>query len=89
MAYSPQGLFLDFTVAQIEEIMERARQDILAGRVITSYSSTGTSVGKMIAMDIPHVLAECRFALQELDPERYPRPRRTARASIGTFRHRR
>ena len=74
------GLFVTgFTVTEGLAIQKKAKDDLLAGRVVTSYSSQGTSVSKQTTLSIERVLAECRLALKTLDPDTYGRPRASRR----------
>lgn len=59
------------TQAQIEAIRDKAVEQLTAGRVVMSYSDSGTSVSKSWPMDIQSVLVECRYALQVKDPQQY------------------
>ena len=59
------------TQAQIEAIRDKAVEQLTAGRVVMSYSDSGTSVSKSWPIDIQTVLVECRYALQVKDPQQY------------------
>ena len=41
------------------------------GKTIMSYSDSGTNVSKQFTMPVKEVLAECKMALQQLDPATY------------------
>jgi hypothetical protein len=72
-----KGLFtVGFTVAEVLAIQARAKADLLAGKVLTSYSEGGVSASKQIVMSPEKVLEECKMALQFLDPVTYPKPKR-------------
>jgi hypothetical protein len=65
------GCFLILSQARIEEIADKAAEQLAAGRVMMSYSDSGTSVSKDWPMDVQTVLVECRYALQVKDPQQY------------------
>ena len=65
------GCFMILTQAQIEAIRDKAVEQLTAGRVVMSYSDSGTSVSKSWPIDIQTVLVECRYALQVKDPQQY------------------
>ena len=65
------GCFLILSQARIEEIADKAAEQLAAGRVMMSYSDSGTSVSKDWPMDVQTVLVECRYALQLKDPQQY------------------
>ena len=67
----PTGCFLILSQARIEEIADKAAEQLAAGRVMMSYSDSGTSVSKDWPMDVQQVLIECRYALQVKDPQQY------------------
>ena len=70
--YTAEGLFVTgFTVDEVLAIQAQAKKDVLAGRVITNYGNQGTSVGKQFAMPPGKILAECAYALKELDSDTY------------------
>lgn len=66
-----QGIFIGLPESDLLAIRDQAVSDIKAGRVITSYSDSGSSVSKSFAMPPKEVLAEVRMALQTLDPDTY------------------
>lgn len=65
------GCFLILSQARIEQIADKAAEQLAAGRVLMSYSDSGTSVSKDWPMDVQTVLVECRYALQLKDPQQY------------------
>jgi len=65
------GCFLILSQARIEQIADKAAEQLAAGRVMMSYSDSGTSVSKDWPMDVQTVLVECRYALQVKDPQQY------------------
>lgn len=74
---SAKGIFtVGFTLAEVQAIQARAKADLIAGKVLTSYSQGGVSATKMVTMNCVMVLDECKFALQQLDPATYGKPKR-------------
>ena len=65
------GIFVGLPESELLAIRAQAVSDIKAGRVITSYSDSGSSVSKQFAMPPKEVMAEVRHALQVLDPDTY------------------
>ncbi len=65
------GCFLILSQARIEQIADKAAEQLAQGRVMMSYSDSGTSVSKDWPMDVQTVLVECRYALQLKDPQQY------------------
>ena len=66
-----QGLFIGLTEAELLAIKAKAVSLITAGVTTTSYSDSGTSVGKAITMPAKEMLAEALHALQLLNPTVY------------------
>lgn len=67
----PTGCFLILSQARIEALVDKAYENLASGRVLMSYSDSGTSVSKDWPMDVHTVLVECRYALQIKDPQQY------------------
>jgi hypothetical protein len=67
----PTGCFLILSQARIEALVEKAYENLASGRVLMSYSDSGTSVSKDWPMTVEQVLVECRYALQIKDPQQY------------------
>lgn len=67
----PTGCFLILSQAQIEALVEKAYENLASGRVLMSYSDSGTSVSKDWPMSVEQVMVECRYALQIKDPQQY------------------
>lgn len=65
------GLFIGLTEAQLLAIRDKAVADITAGRVVTSYSDSGSSVSKSYALPAKEMLQEALWALSRLDPGTY------------------
>ena len=66
-----QGLFIGLTEAELLAIKAKAVSLITAGVTTTSYSDSGTSVGKAITMPAKEMLQEALHALQLLNPSVY------------------
>ena len=67
----PTGCFLILSQARIEALVDKAYENLASGRVLMSYSDSGTSVSKDWPMSVEQVLVECRYALQIKDPQQY------------------
>jgi hypothetical protein len=67
----PTGCFLILSQARIEALVDKAYENLASGRVLMSYSDSGTSVSKDWPMTVEQVLVECRYALQIKDPQQY------------------
>lgn len=67
----PQGLFIGLSEAELLAIKAKAVSLITAGVTTTSYSDSGTSVGKAITLPAKEMLAESLMALQLLNPAVY------------------
>jgi hypothetical protein len=80
-----QGLFtVGFTVAEILQIQTKAKQMLLEGKTLMTWSDSGSSAGKQFAMPVKETLEECAFALRKMAPETYGGRRRTiGRSSIS------
>lgn len=64
MAYQPQGLFLDWSVAELEARRDQLKALFQAGgRVISAAGSGDVSVQKQHLMDPIEELAEIKYAL--------------------------
>lgn len=66
-----KGVFLLFTVPQIEAIVAKATTLLTEGKTVMEYSDSGTSVSKQFPIDISTTLVEARYALQVKAPEVY------------------
>lgn len=88
MAKGATGIFtVGFTVKEVLAIQQRAKQLLMDGKTVMSYTDSGTQVAKDFAMPIADVLKECKYALQLLDPVQFGK-RQTIRVSnYGLFRH--
>lgn len=67
-----KGTYIGFPKQDLLDIYNAAVADIKAGVVTTSYSNSGTSVGKAVVGDANQRAAEAYFALSQLEPENYP-----------------
>lgn len=82
---SASGIFIGLTESDILAIRDKAVAMLKEGKTIMSYSDTGTSVSKQFVMPVKEVLAECRMALSQLDPEVYGKRLTVIRPEWGTF----
>lgn len=79
-----QGLFtVGFTVAEILRIQEKAKEMLLEGKTLMSWSDSGSNATKQFPMTVKETLEECAHALRVLDPATYGRRRRIAHSSIS------
>lgn len=71
-----KGLFtVGFTVQDILDILAKAKANLKAGVIMTSYSASGVNTGKQLTAPTLEVVDECTHALTVLDPVRYPAKR--------------
>ena len=66
-----KGIFIGLDESDLLAIRAKAVAMLTEGKTIMSYTDSGTSVSKQFAMPPAEVLAECRMALQQLDPDTY------------------
>lgn len=79
-----QGLFtVGFTVAEILRIQEKAKELLLEGKTLMSWSDSGSNATKQFPMTVKETLEECAHALRVLDPATFGRRRRLAHSSIS------
>jgi len=71
MTIRPTGCFLTLPQSTVEQIRDTAAALVVSGKVMMSYTDSGTQVNKQFPMDVQTVLVECRYALQILDPNQY------------------
>lgn len=67
------GIFIGLTEDELLAIKAQALADITSGKVLTSYSDSGSSASKAVTMPAKERLSEAMFALSRLDPETYGR----------------
>jgi hypothetical protein len=79
------GIFIGLAESDILAIRDKAVAMLKEGKTIMSYSDTGTSVSKQFAMPVKEVMAECKMALQALDPATYGSRRTVIRTDWRTF----
>ena len=79
------GIFIGLSESDILAIRDKAVAMLKDGKTIMSYSDTGTSVSKQFVMPVKEVLAECKMALQALDPATYGQRVTVIRPEWGTF----
>lgn len=80
-----QGIFVGLPESDLLAIRDTAVADIKAGRVITSYSDSGSSVSKSYAMNPKEMLSESLYALRLLDPDTYGKATRIIRTDFRAF----
>jgi hypothetical protein len=79
-----QGLFtVGFTIAEILRIQEKAKEMLLEGKTLMSWSDSGSNASKQFPMTVKETLEECAHALRVLDPATFGRRRRIAHSSIS------
>ncbi len=67
-----KGLFVvGFSVDEVLSIQAKAKKLLLEGKTIMSWSEGGVSATRQFAMPVQEVLAECAYALTQLDPDTY------------------
>ena len=79
------GIFVGLPESDLLAIRDQAVADIKAGRVITSYSDSGTSVSKSFAMQPKEILQEIQMALRQLDPATYGERKTVIRTDYTGF----
>lgn len=78
-----QGLFITgFTVAEVLQIQAKAKEMLLEGKTLMSWSDSGMSVSKQFPMTVKEVLEECAYALRILEPTTYGPKSATATSSV-------
>ena len=74
-AYEPKGIFrVGFSKSEIESILAEAKRVFLEeeGSQIVSWSASGQQSTSQLALPAHHLILECVYALQLIDPENYP-----------------
>lgn len=66
-----RGLFITFTEAQLLSIRDACIADLGTGGRVTSWSDSGSSVGKALTMDTERMLDEANYALRSKFPATY------------------
>lgn len=79
------GIFIGLTESDILAIRDKAVAMLKEGKTIMSYSDSGTNVSKQFTMPVKEVLAECKMALQQLDPATYGTRRTIIRTDWRQF----
>ena len=80
-----KGIFVGLPESDLVAIRDAAVADIKTGRVITSYTDSGTSVSKQYAMPPKEMLEEATYALRQLDPDTYGASVKVIRTDYRTF----
>jgi hypothetical protein len=79
-----KGLFITgFTVAEVLSIQSRAKDMLLEGKTLMSWSDSGSSVTKQFPLTVAETLEECAYALRVLSPENYAPARRVLQSQVG------
>jgi len=65
------GIFIGLTEAQLLSIRDNALTELTTGKVVTSYSDSGTSISKSITMPARERFEEATLALGLLNPDTY------------------
>lgn len=65
------GIFIGLTEQQLLAIRDAALTELTTGKVVTSYSDSGTSISKTITMPARERFEEATFALAQLNPTTY------------------
>ena len=71
------GIFIGLSEDELLAIKAKAIKSITDGVITTSYSDSGTSIGKQVVMSAKEMLDESMFALSILDPLTYGSPPKT------------
>ena len=71
------GIFIGLSEDELLAIKAKAIKSITDGVITTSYSDSGTSIGKQVVMSAKEMLDESMFALSILDPLTYGAPPKT------------
>jgi hypothetical protein len=67
-----RGLFVvGFTVQEVLQIQQKAKEMLLEGKTVMSWTDSGTTSTSQLAMPVQDVLEECAYALQKLAPNTY------------------
>ena len=80
-----KGIFVGLPESDLLAIRDAAVADIKTGRVITSYTDSGTSVSKQYAMPPKEMLEEATYALRQLDQDTYGQSIKVIRTDYRTF----
>lgn len=81
-----RGLFITgFTISEVLAIQSRAKEFMLEGKTLMTWSDSGSSATKQFTMPVDQVLEECAHALRVLDPATYGRPRTVAASHISGY----
>ncbi len=81
-----RGLFITgFTISEVLAIQSRAKEFMLEGKTLMTWSDSGSSATKQFTMPVDQVLEECAHALRVLDPATYGRARTVAASHISGY----
>jgi len=73
-----------WTVEEVQELLDKAKADLLAGKSITSWSSLGTSATMTTVISPLRMIEECTKFLQQADPDTYGRRIKTGMQIHGS-----
>jgi hypothetical protein len=65
------GIFIGLTEDELLATKVQALADITSGKVLSSYSDSGSSATRSVTMTAKERLSEAMFALSRLDPQTY------------------
>lgn len=71
---------IGFTTTEVRRILAAQKAELL--KTQAAYAHDGSSVTKRRLDEIHAIIGACQRALQKLDPQRYPSPRRVAVSSV-------
>ena len=71
------GIFIGLEECELLAIRTKAVALITEGKTLMSYSDSGSSASKQVAMPPKEMLAEANWALYQLDPQQYSALKRT------------
>lgn len=78
-----KGLFVvGFTAAEVLQIQAKAKQFLLEGKTLMSWTESSSTASKEFPMSVKETLDECAYALRVLDPATHGRPRRVGISQI-------
>lgn len=66
-----KGILVTLTEQELLTLRTRCVADLVAGSTVTSWSDSGTSVGKQVSMNTENLLDEVTYALQKRWPAKY------------------
>jgi len=79
------GIFIGWAESDIIAIRDKAVAMLKEGKTIMSYHDSGTNASKQFTIPVKEVLAECKLALQTLDPDTDGKRVRIIRTDYRSF----